>query len=87
MPPQKKMSMLRSVVAKPTDEAVRLELDARLKALEAAVRRSQEALEDRREIKEPIKRDLVRVPRHERWPLRDDKEILTPSSAEVEAEG
>ncbi len=43
MPPQKKMPILSSVIAKPGDEDVRLELDACLKALEAATRRNLEA--------------------------------------------
>ncbi len=37
---QKKTLIIQSVVVKPTNEAVRLELDAHLKALEAAVRRN-----------------------------------------------
>ncbi len=87
MPPQKKMPMLRSAVVKPTDDAVRLELNTRLKALEAAVRHSQEVPEERQKADEPVKRDLGRVPQRERWPPRDDAKVLTLSSAEIEAEG
>ncbi len=46
MPPQEKLPIFQLVVVKSTDEAVRRDLDARLKALEAAVERSQEMLEE-----------------------------------------
>ncbi len=47
IPPQKKITMLRSMVAKPKDEDVRLELDALLKVWEVAVKRNLEAPEER----------------------------------------
>ncbi len=75
--------MVQSVVVKPTNEAVRLELEAHLKALEAVVRRSQEVPEERQEAEEPVKRAFGRVTWHKRWPPRDDRGILTPSSAET----
>ncbi len=40
MPPQIKLPIIQSVMTKLTDEAVHLELEDRLKVLEAAVRRS-----------------------------------------------
>ncbi len=58
---RKKMLMLRLVVAKPTDEAVLLELEARLKALEAAVRCGQETPKEQQETEELVKRDLGKV--------------------------
>ncbi len=79
--------MLRSVVAKPTNKVIWIKLDTRLKVLEAAVRRNQEAPEKRQEAEEPVKPDLGRVARRERWPPRDDEDVPTPSSVEIEAEG
>ncbi len=38
-------------------------------------------------IEELAKRNLRKVARRERWPPRDDEEILTPSSGEIEVEG
>ncbi len=87
VPPQKETPKTQSVVVKPAEEAVRLELKARLKALEARVRHSQEVPENLQEAEERVKRDLGRVAHRERWPLRDDEEIPTPSSTKVEAEG
>ncbi len=49
MPPQKKTPIIQSVIVKLTEEAVRLELDTRLKALEAAMRRSQGASKEKQE--------------------------------------
>ncbi len=53
MPPQKKLPIIQSVVIKPIEEAVQRELDTRIKALEAAVRRSQETLGERQEAVTP----------------------------------
>ncbi len=50
------------------------------------MRCSQEAPEKRQEVEEPVKWELGRVARRKRWPPRDDEEVLTPFSAEVEAE-
>ncbi len=86
-PLQGKTPIIQSVVVKLTDEVVRLELEGRLKALEAAVKRNQGVLEERQEAEEPVKRGLGRVAQRVSWPPRDDEEVLTPSSAEVEAEG
>ncbi len=86
-PPQKRTPILKSMVARPTDEAIRLELEARLEALEAAVRRSQEVPKELQKIEEPAMRNLRKVARREMWPLRDDDENPTPSSAEMETEG
>ncbi len=81
-PPQKKTPALRSVVAKPTDETIRLELDTRLKALETAVRRIQEAPEEQQEVEAQAKQELGRVARREKWPPRDNENVPTPSSTE-----
>ncbi len=87
MPPQEKTPMPRLVVYKPTDEAVRLELEARLEALEAAVKSSQEAPEQQSEAEEPDKQKLGKVARRKRRLPRDYEDIPTTSSAETEAEG
>ncbi len=46
---------------KPTEEAGQRDLDARLKVLEAAVRRSQETPRELQEAEEPAKRNLEKV--------------------------
>ncbi len=82
-----KTPTLRSVVTMPTDETIQLELITRLRALEAMMRRSQKTLEEQQEGEGPAKREPGWVAQRGRWPPRDDKNVPTPFSAEVEAEG
>ncbi len=86
MPSQKKTPTIRLVAIRPTDEAVRLKLDACLKALEAHVRRSQEAPNEPKETEGSAKQDLGRVARRERRPPKDDEEVLTLFSTKIEVE-
>ncbi len=81
MPHQKKTPIIQSVTTKLASDTVRLELDTRLKAPEAAVRRSQQAPTKQEDVE-----GFVKVARCERWPPWNDEEVLTPSSVETEAE-
>ncbi len=54
--------MLKSVITKPEDDDVRPGLDPRLKALEAALGRSLEAPEGRREVEGIPERNLCKCP-------------------------
>ncbi len=86
VPPRERTPVLELVAAKPMNETTRLKLEARLEALEAAVKRGQGVLEDFQKTEESAKRGLEKVARREKWAPRDDEESITPSSADVEAE-
>ncbi len=60
-------------------------MEARLEALEDAVRRSQEAPEKQSEAKEPDKRNFDRAVRCEEWSSRDARDVQTPCPAKTEA--
>ncbi len=73
-------------IVEPTDKAILPRLEARLKALDAAVRHNQEAPEESQKTKAFAKRGHGKVARRKRWPPRDNEESITLSSADVEVE-
>ncbi len=75
-----------ATAAKPKDEDARQELDARLRALEAAIRHEPEAL-NKREGRALAKRDLDAAVKHDRRPPEEwEINILDASSVEEDNE-
>ncbi len=79
--------MIRLGIAKPAEEAIHLELDACLRASEAVTKLNQQTPDEQIEAEGYAKQNLGKMARCGKWPPRDNEEVLTPSSAEVEAEG
>ncbi len=65
MPARENTSNVQSVVVKPANEVVRLNLETRRQALEVVIRRDQEASIGQWEVARPIDQNYVKAVRRE----------------------